>query len=90
MAGGIIGADAQHFGAQFLQVVMQIAKGTRFLRAARRVVFWVEVKNNRFPWRAESLIFVPSSAGREKSGALVPSSIQSCMACLAKIDFCEE
>src|SRR5437016_13158433 len=42
-----VGADADHFGAGVLKVLVLVAEGARFLRAARRVVLRIEVEDDR-------------------------------------------
>src|SRR5207253_8801392 len=44
-----VGADADHLGARVLKVLVLVAEGARFLRAARRVVLRVEVEDDRLP-----------------------------------------
>src|SRR2546422_5489262 len=42
-----VGADADHLGAGVLEVLVLVAEGARFLRAARRVVLRIEVEDDR-------------------------------------------
>src|SRR5206468_3306773 len=44
-----VGADADHLGASVLEVLVLVAEGACFLRAAGRVVLRVEVEDDRLP-----------------------------------------